>query len=262
MKKTNIVTAVAFAMLSFSACVNITEDITVGSNGSGTYKQDIDMSSMISMMSMVSSMDTSGDKGNMAELMKMDKDTNINFSSYTDTSTSLSAEQKQLFKDGSFVMSVHPKDNVMDMKLNFPYKNSKDLAQLLNLLKQKNTMSMLMKQSGMGKGDDEGEEQNPAGGPDMLSVFNYTADDHSIEMKADDSKLATMKQDSSYGQMQMMQGMLSSYDYTTVIHLPKPAKTATGDNVTLSDDKKTVTIKAPMSTLIENPSAFAYRIEY
>ena len=123
---------------------------------------------------------------------------------------------------------------------------------------------MLMKQSGMDKGnmskDDEGD--NPGSGPNLFSTFNYTVTGSVFEMKADTSKLAAMKQDSAYSQMQMMQGMLSGYSYTTVIHFPKAVKKASGDNVTLSDDKKTATITAPMSTLINNPSAFAYHIEY
>ena len=49
---------------------------------------------------------------------------------------------------------------------------------------------------------------------------------------------------------------------TCIINLPKPAEKVEGKNVTLSDDKKKVTIKADLDDLFNDPEKLEFKIKY
>jgi hypothetical protein len=56
--------------------------------------------------------------------------------------------------------------------------------------------------------------------------------------------------------------MLSGVTFTTVIHLPKAAKTTSGSKISLSDDKKTVRVKYTMQDMMKTPQALEFKVEY
>lgn len=59
-----------------------------------------------------------------------------------------------------------------------------------------------------------------------------------------------------------MMPMLGSVYFTSVIHLPRPAKNVNHPYAQFSEDKKTVTFKFPFSDYIERPEVLNFRIEY
>lgn len=49
---------------------------------------------------------------------------------------------------------------------------------------------------------------------------------------------------------------------TYIINLPRPAEKLEGKNAKLSDDKKTVTIKATIDDFFDNPESLEFKIKY
>src|SRR3712207_4445873 len=83
----------------FSGCFETTEDVTIAENGSGTYKIAMDFGGIFDMFDALKAMDTAG-KSDMG-FPKERKDTTIHLRDSTDTATTLTAQQKALYKNAT-----------------------------------------------------------------------------------------------------------------------------------------------------------------
>ena len=78
----------------------------------------------------------------------------------------------------------------------------------------------------------------------------------------DQKKLDAAKDTDAGNQLKGMGEMLNGVTFSTVIHLPRPVKSSTGDKISLSDDKKTVRMKYSLSDMMKNPKDLEFKIEY
>ncbi len=256
MKKTYLF---LFAALFFaSGCFSTTEDFTIEANGSGVYNMKMDMSGMFDMVDAMKDMAgeelDSSDRDMGLAALDQRMDTTIRLGTFTDTSSSLTPEEKSLLKDATMHMVMNKAQKKFVMDLRFPYSRLADVGKIM-ALSQKNG-NMMGKMLG-----DAGNGEMPAT-PEFGSVFDYTFKDGLLEKKLNAEAYKKLKESPQFEQMSSAQAMLSEATMNSVIRLPRKAKKTEGAGVKLSDDGKTVTINGAFTDIFENPAALTFRVEY
>jgi hypothetical protein len=248
------------AVLFFaSGCFSTTEDFTIEANGSGVYNMKMDMSGMFDMIDAMK--DMAGEELDSSErdmgLAALDQrmDTTIKLGTFTDTSSSLTAEEKSLMKDATMHMVMNKAQNKFVMDFHFPYSKLTDITKIM-ALSQKNGNIM-----GKVLGGSEGSTTMPET-PEFGSIFDYTFKDGLLEKKLNAEAYKQLKESPQFGQISGAQSMLSEATMNSVIRLPRKAKKWEGTGVKLSDDGKTVTINGAFTDIFDNPNALTFRIEY
>ncbi len=244
-------------VITATGCFDIAEDFTVKADGSGTYAMKMDMGGMFDLLDAMQAMggaDSSGaDKQSpFGELDKV-MDTLIRFSSFTDTSTSLSAEQKTLLRNATMRMQMNPKEKQFVMNMQFPFSKMADLQQIM-LLTQKNGV--------MGKAFG-GNDAAPVGeGPDFGSFYQYNVKDGLLEKKLDSAKHREAMNSEKFQQMAEAKGMMGEASMKTTIRLPRKVKKAEGAGVKVAADGQTITLNGSFTDMFDNPGALTFRVEY
>lgn len=265
MKKSLLFISVILLTAFFlTGCLDSEEDVTIHSNGSGIYKTTIDMSGLFDMMQMAAAMDTSANN-QLKELGDKNIDTSIAIGAVTDTSTTLTAEEKALLHDGTMHMMINQKDKVFKIVLNYPFKKVEDIQKIMELQQSGKGFNPMKKAMDNPKLQQMEEEGNDKGGG-LPSADQYTKTyfkNGLIERKVDEAKIDSLKNSDQFSQMQGAGDMLlSGITFTTTIHLPKAVKNSSGSNLTVSDDKKTVRIKYTLQDMMKTPRALEFKVEY
>ena len=227
----------------------------MNADGSGIYKNTVDMSGLFDMLGMIAMMDTSANS-QIKKIADKNIDSIISLGSMSDTATNLSAEEKRLMQNGTVRLIVNQNEKTFKMILNYPYKNFSDLEKIIAL-----------QQSGKGFDPLGSNTQSlPMGGADAkmpaLDFLKTSFKNGLIERKIDQAKLDDLKENDQAKQMEDAGDMLEAIKFNTVIHLPKAVAKASGEKLTVSDDKKTVRINYSLNDLIKNPKALEFKIEY
>jgi len=243
-----------------SGCLDSQEDVTIKGDGSGVYKNSIDMSGLFDMLQMAAMMDTSA-ASQLKQLSDKNIDSSFSLGAFTDTSTTLSAEEKALLKNGTVHLNINQQNKVLKVDLNYPFKKMEDLQRILELQKSGKGFNPL-KQAGQtpglpGLGQDAGGQM---GNP--LEGVAITYKNGLIERKVDQQKIESAKNSEAGSQLKNMGEMLDGVTFSTVIHLPRPIKSSTGQKMTISDDKKTVRMKYTLSDMMKDPKALEFKLEY
>jgi hypothetical protein len=243
-----------------SGCLDTQEDVTIKSDGSGLYKNSVDMSGLFDMLQMAAMMDTSA-ASQLKQLSGKNIDSTFSVSGFTDTSSALSAEEKELLKNGTVHLNINQQNKILKVDMNYPFKKVEDLQKILALQQSGKGFNPL-KQAGQapglpGLGDQAGAEM---GNP--LEGIAITYKNGVIERKVDQAKIESAKNSDAGSQLANMGEMLDGVTFNTVIHLPRPIKTSTGQKMTISDDKKTVRMKYTLSEMMKDPKALEFKLEY
>jgi hypothetical protein len=136
-------------------------------------------------------------------------------------------------------------------------------VQKIMALGRSGTVSRVLENS-FKKGDNTLPDEGSGQLPDLNGFYDITIKKGLVQRVVNQKKLDSLLQNDQIKEM-LQSGnseMLDNVKFNTVIHLPKPVKKWTGENVTLSADKKTVTIPASFTDLMQHPQAFTYHIEY
>jgi hypothetical protein len=248
-----------------TGCLDTEEDVTINSNGSGIYKTSIDMSGLFDMMQMAAMMDTSANS-QLKQLGDKNIDSTIAIGAFTDTSSTLTAEERALLHDGTMHMTINQHDKVFKIVLNYPFKKTEDIQKIMELQQSGKGFDPLGKAKsnpalqGL-EGDGDGEKGG--GLPSADQYAKTTFKNGVIERKVDQSKIDSLKNSEQFGQMQAAGDMLlSGITFTTTIHLPKAVKSSSGSKLTVSDDKKTVRMKYTLGDMIKTPKSLEFKVEY
>lgn len=240
-----------------TGCLDSNEDVTINTNGSGVFKNTIDMSGLFDMLQMVAMMDTSANS-QIKSFSEKNIDSSFSLGALTDTSTSLSAEEKALFKDASVHIVVNQSDKVFKATMTYPFKKVEDIQKIMELQQSGKGFNPMGKIKDNPALADLGDKGLPATGEITSTIFKNGL----IERKIDSSKLNDLKNSEGFGQMQNAEALLKQISFTTTIHLPKAAKNASGSKITLADDKKSVRIKYTLLDMMKTPKALEFKIEY
>jgi hypothetical protein len=247
---------------SFAGCFEMNEEIVVNNNGSGDYSVNMDLGKMLDMMAAFIPPDQMKD-------MEKIKDTTINMRDFIDTTSTLSAEKKALYRDGTMQMQMNMADKVFKINMKYPFKNTGDLQKLYASIGETGTsMGSLMNNF------NPGSSALSAGGaqPEMKmisSYFDLETKKNSITRKLNKEKYAKLADDQMMQQMKQMGEMgggamagMGDVKMNTIIKLPAPAKKFTGAKVELSTEKKILMLKNNMMDIFSHPEVFEFSVEY
>jgi hypothetical protein len=265
MKKIKLL-LVLISLNFLTGCIDIEELIELAADNSGKYSMSIDMTKLMEF----------------ANTMKQDKeskktpekaDTTIYFKNAGENFSKLSDEEQRVFKDGYCKVYMDEADGKMTIRMGCPFKNMADLVivkkDLAGMMKK---LDLMEKASGKTKaGGDLADLGGEKADMDLMPQLNpsekqytFTAVPGKISFSMNDNnKLKDVAANDSI--MQMMQQaslMMGDMTTTTIIKLPAPAKSVSNAKASLSDDKRTVTIKSIITDLMEKPAEGEYTIEY
>lgn len=244
----------AFVLIStiFLASCETTQEITINKDGSGSLSNTSDMSNLIGMLK------TMG--GDSVEKIP-NADTTILLAGIADSIEGLNAAQRKIINKGSMKLTLNMDDEKLVTKANFPFQKLDDLRMLNNAMpKVSEAISKKL----------PGGDQMPGGlgtsGKAQMKTFDDFFDlvvtNNLISKTLNKTKYATVDNDEYMKSLQQMSSMGSPITANYVINLPRAAKKAEGKALTLSQDKKKLTISVTSDDFFNNPAKFEYRIEY
>lgn len=253
-----------FCCLATLGCYEVNEEIAINDDGSGTYNTKMDMSQLLEMMQSFAGEEKLAEEG-------LDKaiDTTINFGDVLDSAKDMTAEQKQLMKNGKMHMQMNIREKLFKIDMNIPYK---DFGSLQKLLAGGggggSAMSALMKEvfdkkkEGQAQDSAVQEKDMTPNMDDFTNFYDVTVKKGLISRKVNPEKFKALTARPEMAQMEQLTNSGMEILYTTSIRLPRPVKNSDNPLFKLSDDKKTITMKYNMLEMLKTPEKFNYTIEY
>lgn len=247
---------ILFSLLTLSGlllagCLETTQEITIQEDGSGTLTSTNDMSAMLSVLKQMG-----GDK--QAEEADKSMDSTFSMKEIADSLPNLTEAQKDMIRKGSLRVIMNLDDEKFMTKVSLPFSTPADIS-TCNTVSQK-----LMAESLKGKGELPGAGEE-GGMPETKTFDDYYKLEFSnglLVKTLDKEKFAGAAEDPYFKSIQETAAMGLTMKTTYVINLPRPAKTVEGKGITLSEDRKKVTLSAELEDFLDEPSKLEFRIEY
>lgn len=253
MKKTVFLLAAA-SVLFLTSC-QTTKEITLQDDGSGNYLVTTDMSGMIGMAKM------SVPPEKFDQMKDKAMDTTVSLDKMADLLEELTEAERVKVRKGTLALNMDMKDEKFITKLSFPFTSAGEIGDL-DRLSSKVVTQFLKKQMGEQAG------QIPQGMPADDDMPQSSIDDYFdvktssgvFERKLSDERFNALSAEQKQGMQQL--ASMGVGNSTIIINLPKPVKKTEGKNITVSDDKKRVTIESSAEDFFENAKDLEFRIEY
>ncbi|HRP57420.1 hypothetical protein [Agriterribacter sp.] len=262
-KKIYLIASLLFFVF-LTSCLDTEEKIVINKNNSGIYTITLDMSKMLQLM------DQFGQANKDDAKIPANKDSTVYFKPFVDTSTALTAKEKEMFRDGSLRMQVDEAEKELIIVLNFPFKNIGDLPQLkssyLSVIDKLGVSNKLKDPGGSGPAEtmpaDITKDKNILSPARDAFAFAAVPGKLSNTLVNKDLFTSKVQNDSSMQMLQQMSMMMGDMNYKTIIVLPKKVKKYKGNQTILSDDKKTLTFLTTLSDMLNRPETAEYSVEY
>ena len=218
-------------LLSMMSCLDIEEEITINTDGSGMYEVRMDMTEAVKMI-MAMAPDSVKEEG-----MTEDDILQAMADSQGATGEMQAAIDALNEKDGISNASQSLEGGVFTMSYNF-----RDFT----------TLTSALKDNGEG-----GAIDNPFGM--TQPVFSgkkglFSRSQSSEEPAEQDEEMAQA--------MEMMEMMMGDATYTTIYNFPGKIKKSTNKEASYSNGNKTITVKAKFLDLLDDPSILDNTIKY
>ncbi len=249
----------------FASCFETEEKTTINTDNSGSYNITMDISGIMQQLKAF------GGSAENGETALQKKDTVILFKDYTDTSTILTASEKEMLKNGAFAMHIDEEKDEMKFAINIPFKNVAELplikTQMVTAMEKINLTDKMM---GDSPEADQFESMQPkAPGFDQVTnplqnAFTLRIDGTRITNKLIDSSVVDklIASNPSLQSMKQMSAFLGEVNYKITYVLPATVKNYKGSNAVLSDDKKTITFTSSLSEMFNRPASLEYDLAY
>jgi len=239
----------ASATLLLTGCFETTQEITLNEDGSGTLSSTNNMSAVIPLVKQMGGKDAE----------KMDEevlDSTIALSTKADSIENLTAEEKKLLNKGTMRMNMNLKEDKFLTTTKFSFASPAEIVKCTMLTAKIMTNAMKGQMADIpGMGD-----MPPASSFDDYFITSFSK---GVLVKTlNKEKYAGAENDEYLKSLKEAAGMGIPVTSEYIINLPHPAKKAEGKNVKLSEDKKTVTIKADIDDFFDDPAKMEFRIEY
>lgn len=246
----SLLTAAAFFL---AGCLETTQEITINEDGSGNASYTSDMSALMAMVKQM---------GSGADTKDMDKsiDSTVSLKEVADSIEGLTDTQKAMLMKSELRISMDMKNEKFFTKLNFPFANTSEIAACNELSAKVMGETLKGQTAGLNAMSEDG-----AGMPQMSSFDDYYTSVYangSIVKTLNKEKYEKVGEDEYFKGMKETAAMGLSMKANYIINLPRPAKTAEGKGITLSEDKKKITISVDMDDFFDDPSKLEYKIEY
>lgn len=243
-----------FISVMLTGCLENVQEVTIHEDGSGNVNTTSDMGAV---MAMVKQMAVEG----MEKLDGQKVDTVFSLAQGADSIPGLNDEEKQLITKGTMSMKMDLANEQFNMGAHFPFQHLSDIEKI-NKLSNKVMIELIKSRAD----DEEGAEDNAmAGMPELSSFDNYFITTYRtgvIEKKLDKEKYAAADKDEFLNGVRQTAAMGLTMKTTYIFNLPRPATKAEGKGVTLSEDKKKVTVVGDIDNFFDDPGAFEFKIEY
>ena len=247
-----ILSVLTVCTLFLTGCLETTQEITLNEDGSGTISNTNDLSALIGLAKQM---------GGAAEIEKAPQqsiDSIVSMKEAVDSIPNLTAEEKDMARNGTLKIKMNLKDEKFMTNLAFPFSKPSQIGDY-NKLSGK-IMAETMK-SQMGDGGPMPTDQMPE--PSSFDDY-YTIEFSNGELtkKVNKEKYAGAESDEYLKGVKQVGSMGLTMKANYIINLPRPATKAEGKNVKLSDDKKKVTISADIDDFFADPSSLEFKIKY
>ncbi len=232
-------------------CLETTQEVTINEDGSGTASYSSDLSAVVAMIKQM------GSGEDLKELNQV-IDSTISLDKMTDSVPDLTDEQKAVMKNGVMQVKMDMKNEQFVTRMNFAFRNLSEIS-ICDQLSGRVVGEALKGQAAMGGGTEGGAAPKLSGFDDYFKTeytngkIERTLIKEKYENVGEDEMLSSMKQGAAMGM-----GMKANY----IINLPRPASKAEGKGITISADKKKITINVDMDDFFDEPSKFEFLIEY
>jgi hypothetical protein len=233
-----------------------TKEITLRPDGTGILTTTSDMSSLIGIAKM------SGE-GQELDKLKDEKavDTTVSMENMADDLPDLTAEEKEYVKKGTLGINMDLKNEKFLTQMTFPFSQAKDIA-AIDKMYSRIIMQVMKKQLDSSKAD------MPAGLPkdampdgSLDDYYDFNIGKGVVERKLLADKYAGVATDEKMKALKQMSSM-GVGNSKLILNLPSAVKKAEGKNVTISEDKKKVTIMSTMEDFFDDGKSLEFRIEY
>lgn len=243
----------AICTLCMVGCLETTQEITLNEDGSGTVTNTNDMGALLTVAKQM---------GAGAEIEKAgDKmiDSTIALRDGVDSIPGLTAEEKDLMRNGTLKLNVDMKNDKFMTRVSIPFTSPNQIAAINKLSTKILTEAAKDKMA-------SSSTQIPADKmPEPSSFDDYYKLEFSngeLTRKVDKDKYAGAESDEYLSGIKQAAAMGLVMKATYVINLPRPAQKAEGKKVKLSDDKKKVTISVDIDDFFDDPANLEFKIKY
>jgi hypothetical protein len=237
---------VFFLALALVSC-QFTEEITIHKNGSGTYKLNVDMGSMMSSMSGMSKNDSIKKEPEKIDSIIYIKDI---LEAKKDSIAQLSDADKAMVdavKDMKMRIQVNEEKGVMLMDFMIDFKN---ISEIDDIKKKLEKAQQLQENKGKEKQDIENHE--------IHYSYNRNKFKRSVIMK----ELSDEEQE-KFDETQNKNNMfLSGSKYKLIYNFPKKIKKVSYPNAQFSDNRKSLIIEVEMDSLTKNPQLLDFEVTF
>jgi hypothetical protein len=244
--------------LAFASCVDTREELEIKSNGSGTLVMKTDLSKMLEMAK-----GFGGDSAMTKDGMDRPFDTTMVLKDYIDTARNVSADQKELLRNGQVHVVMNMKEGIGKFDMTFPFSSTDKLQQLYASLNN-STGGLKNLFNGMGKAlpnsaTDANDDKNM---PQIASVYDIVVKNGLYSRKVNKQRYDEFSQAMKLEDLKQLGSMVGAMGYTLSIKLPRPIKKISNSKAVLSDDKKTATLTTDLMDTFQHPELLSLDIEY
>lgn len=245
----------ALTFLALLEGCETTKEITIEASTGGTMVTTTDLSGLIGMAKM------SGKSEEMEKMGEQKIDTTLSLAKYADSLEGMTAEEKALISSGKIHFQMDMAAEKFLFRVELPFSTPDQIGRLdkLSSTMMSAAMKKIIAKSAGGETELPGGKDLP--GSSLDAYFDMTYSASLIEKKLNKVKYATVADDQGMAALKEMSGSgLGSS--TLIINLPRPAVKAEGKNLTLSEDRKKVTITGGMEDFFDDATALEFRVEY
>lgn len=247
----------------FVSCIDVEEKIFITADNSGTYTMVMDMGKLIEMAKSL--------KPGEADKLDQLKDTTILFKDLLEKEgADFTAEEKAILQKGKMSIYADADKDEMTITTFLPFTNMEELAWIKLhsgeiFKKLKPNKSLLQDEDAMAQmgGDDMGTDDMPIGVNPSQKAYTFKTENNRISNAlTDKSKISGVMNDSSMQMMRTVTMMMGDMTYRTTFILPRPVKEYKGNDIEISDDKKTITFINSFTEMFEHPEYFEYSLNW
>lgn len=243
----------------FTSCLEINEEVQIKENGSGELSSSMDLSQLIDLMQSMG--------GEEFDKKKDEKlDSTVLLKNIVDTAKNLTAEQKELMRDGKLHIKMDMQEKQFKLDMKYPFNSLERLQKLTGALSDGGIGFGSMMKGAMGSEQQQGTDQ-PSGGADdemdkLLGIFDYNISNGLIKKTVNPEKLKKLMDNPKMAEMKQGADMGIEVLYNVTYKLPRPVKKVDNPKAKISDDKKSVSLRLNLMEIFEKPEQFAFTIEY
>jgi hypothetical protein len=246
MKKLIYLFVITTTSIFLTSC-QFTEEITLKSDGSGSYKLNMNMSAMMQTMNGMKPKDSIAKEPEKTDTLFFIKDI---LEKNKDSIAKLSAEQRanlNAIKDLKMHVKIDEEKGIMFYDFILDFKNLSDLDNIRNKIEKAQNLQE-------NKGDKKSSIEN------HKIAYSYTKNSFSRKVIMKD--LTSEEQESYDKNLEESKMFMGGSLYKLVYHFPDKIKKINYQEAKFSDDRKTLTIEVSMDSLMKNPKLLDLRVDF